>query len=280
MRLRGLVIAPLVLAGCAGGGHAAPKPHGVYEAHVTVGGAERTVWLDLTAGRFRVSTPSGHRRIVTVSDGHAALTLSRGITSRTTGSPGFLVATADPGVAALRDRLLGRGAPSGTTITGFHRVDAPSRDLFVVVGGAVPAFVIRQVQVGAIPPAGPHPYWLGERFRGQAPRYASASTSKAGSSYDIAYPRIDVQVESPRFRVPTCGTTPIALADGTPARVAVVPEQIGSCDGGVDAITFATTSATPGGLAIVLTGHRTILLSGPAVSAKTAAAIARALRPV
>ena len=64
---------------------------------MTVGSTQRSVWLDLTGGRFRVSTPAGHRRIVTVSDGHAAVTLFRQFVTRTTGSPAFLVTMADPG---------------------------------------------------------------------------------------------------------------------------------------------------------------------------------------
>jgi hypothetical protein len=282
MRLRGLLVAPIVLAGCAGGGHAAHRIQGVYEARVTVRGAERTVWLDLTTGRFRVSSPAGHRRVVTVSDGHAAVTRFRGFTTEATGSPGFLVTTADPGVPALRDRLLGRGAPRGTTITGFHRVTAPSPQLFAVARVARPTMAIRQVPVGAAPSSGPRAYWLGESFRGARPAYASITTTRTESSYTVAYPGVAVEVDSSRFQMPTCGTTPVALADGTPGKLIVVPDGSLSCQGGsgVDVVTFVSTSGEPGGLAIVETSDGTIMLSGPAVSPKTAAAIARALRPV
>jgi len=283
MRLRGLLVAPLVLAGCAGGGHAAPKLHGVYEARVTVGSTQRTVWLDLTGGRFRVSTPAGHRRIVTVSDRHAAVTLFRQFVTRTTGSPAFLVTMADPGVGALRDRLLGHRVPAGTTITGFHRVTAPSADLFVVARVASPTMVVRQVRVGVTPQSGPRAYWLGESFRGSGPTYASVTDSRVGSSYAVTYPGVAVQVDSTRLRIPTCGTTPVTLADGTPGRVGVVPEDVGPCQGsigGVDAVTLGSTTETPGGIAVVITAHGTITISGPAVTPASAAAIARALRPV
>jgi len=149
-------------------------------------------------------------------------------------------------VGALRDRLLGHRVPAGTTITGFHRVTAPSADLFVVARVASPTMVVRQVRVGVTPQSGPRAYWLGESFRGSGP-------------------------------------TPVTLADGTPGRVAVVPEDVGSCPastGGVDAVTLGSTTETPGGIAVVITAHGTITISGPAVTPASAAAIARALRPV
>jgi hypothetical protein len=62
MRLRALLLAPLFVAGCAGGGHAAPKLDGVYQATVRNPGhhAIRTVWLDAATGRFRVRTVFRH----------------------------------------------------------------------------------------------------------------------------------------------------------------------------------------------------------------------------
>ena len=52
MRLVGLLVAPLVVAGCAGGGHTGPAPHGIYEAKVTVGtsGGARCGWTSTVAG--------------------------------------------------------------------------------------------------------------------------------------------------------------------------------------------------------------------------------------
>jgi hypothetical protein len=131
MRLLGLLAAPLVLAGCSGGGHATPPVHGVYEARVTVGGNAHLVWLDVSGNRFRVTGRSG-RRTLTVSDGHSALTTLYGFTTRASGSPAFLLATADPAVGALRDRLIGRSVPANATVTGLHRVSVPGPDLFSV----------------------------------------------------------------------------------------------------------------------------------------------------
>jgi len=285
--LRLLLLAPLVLAGCSGGGHATPTtptPPGVYEAKVTVAGVERTVWLDLAGSRFRVSTASGHRRVVTVSDGRTALTRFHGFTTRTTGSPDFLVTTADPAVGALRARLLGRSLPAGATMTGLHRIRAPGRELFAVARVASPTYDVRQVRVGAAPLAGPRAYWLGERFHGRAPRYASIETGQTGSSYTVSYAGVDVEADSSALRLPTCRTTPIVLADGTPARLAVAPDDLGPCqtgDGSVSGVElFSSTTEAGGGFAIVVAAGRTIVLSGSRVTPESAPGLARALRPV
>lgn len=98
---------------------------------------------------------------------------------------------------------------------------------------------------------------------------------KTGSSYDVAYPGVGVQVESSGFHLPACVGTPIALADGTDATLAVTPGDFGPCDGGTGGIDFLvldSVTETPGGLAIIETAHGTIVLSGPTVSDKTAAA--------
>jgi hypothetical protein len=49
---------------------------------------------------------------------------------------------------------------------------------------------------------------------------------------------------------------------------------------GVDAVTLGSTTETPGGIAFVIAAHGTITISGPTVTPASAAAIARALRPV
>jgi hypothetical protein len=282
MRLRGLLVAPLVLAGCSGR-HASHAPRGVFEAQVTVGGVERTVWLDAAGSRLRVVTPSGRRRTVTVSDGRTALMRFHGFTTRTTGSAGFLVATADPAVGALRARLLGRSVPDTDTIAGLHRVRRPSAELFTVSAGAAPLTIVRQVRVGVAPKVGPRAYWLGGSFQGAAPDYASITTSEIGSSYTVAYPRIVIEVDSSPPAVPACGTTPVELADGTPARLTVGLNDLASCHdatGGIDFLMVGAETGASGGVALVDTPEGTVWLSGPAVSATTAAAVARALRPV
>jgi hypothetical protein len=280
MRLLGLLAAPLVLAGCSGGGHATPPVHGVYEARVTVGGNAHLVWLDVSGNRFRVTGRSG-RRTLTVSDGHSALTTLYGFTTRASGSPAFLLATADPAVGALRDRLIGRSVPANAAVTGLHRVSAPGPELFSVAD-TPPNEVIRQVRLGVAPQTGPPAYWLGQSFHGKAPAYASLSTGKTVATYTVDYPGIEIQVSSSQIQLPSCSGTIIALADGTPARLAVAPADLGPCPGTSAAIDsfLSGTTETPGGFAVVGTSIGTVTISGPAVSADTAASIARALRPV
>lgn len=269
-----------------GGGHTGAAPHGIYQAEVTVGkSGARTVWLDADGGRFRVSGPTGHGRTVTVTDGHTALTESRGFTTQTTGTSAFLEATADPAVAILRDRLEGKPVPSGDSVAHLHRVRGPSASLFAVPTVASPTMVVRQVRVGVVPATGPRPYWLGSVLGGKHPRYASVSRGKSFSSYSVSYPGVDVDVEAAGFALPTCRANDILLADGTPAAVTVITPDLGPCrtsDGtttsSVDVIALATEST--GGLAIVETPVQTIMLSGSAVTPKSAVPLARALRPV
>jgi hypothetical protein len=284
MRLPGLLIAALVLTGCAGRGHAAAPVHRVYEARVTVGDIRNVVWLDLAGGRFRLTMQAGHRRMVTVSDRRTAVTRLPGLTTRTIGSPSFLIMTADPAVRALRARLLGRSDPVGTTVTGLHLVRAPSAALFTIGEISTPTQFARQVRVGVTPQTGPRAYWLGDTFNGEAPSYAFVARSKHASSYTVAYPAVHVEVDSSRFRVQTCATTPVELADGTRARLVVTPNDLGPCEDGSSGVDFSEvgsdTETSGGGLAVVETAHGTILLYGRAVSAGTASAIAGALRPV
>jgi hypothetical protein len=80
------------------------------------------------------------------------------------------------------------------------------------------------------------------------------------------------------------GDTPLTLADGTHATLAVVhPDGDGSYsfDSSSGAIEFATTgTASPGPLALVFLPHTMITLSGTAVTDASALFIARALRPL
>jgi hypothetical protein len=285
MRLIGLLATPLVLAGCMGG-NSSPAPHGIYQAKVTVGtSGTRTVWLDADGGRFRVSLSAGHGRKVTASDGHTAVTRFRGFMTRTNGSAEFLEATVDPAVAILRDRLEGKPVPDGDRVTGLHRVGDPSASLFTVPATGSPAMVVRQIRIGSVPATGPRPYWLGATLGGKHALYASTSSGKRFSSYSVSYPGVDVEVEASSFGLPLCHATHVVLADGTLAAVTVVTPDLGPCqttDGtttsSIDVIGFTTDST--GGLAIVETPAQTIMLSGSAVTQKSAVRLARALRPV
>lgn len=286
MRLVGLLVAPLVVAGCAGGGHTSPAPHGIYEAKVTVGtSGTRTVWLDVDGGRFRVSLATGHGRKATVADGHTALTEFHGFTTQTTGTSAFLEATADPAVAILRERIEGQAVRPSDGIADLRRVGHASTNLFAVRSVASPDEVVRQIRVGVAPASGPPPYWLGATLGGKRPVYASTTRGKGFSSYSVSYPGVDVEVEASDFALPECHAKHIALTDGTPAAVIVILPDLGPCqtsDGAttssVDVIALATDSH--GGAAIVETPEETIMLSGSAVTPKSAVRIARALRPV
>jgi hypothetical protein len=87
MRLRGLLLMPHVLAGCAGG-HATPKLHGVYRATIRDARhhAVRTVWLDAATGRFRVRTVfrsrRGGRRGTRSGEAHGVTAPARGLDRR------------------------------------------------------------------------------------------------------------------------------------------------------------------------------------------------------
>jgi hypothetical protein len=263
MRLVGLLVAPLVVAGCAGGGHTSPAPHGIYEAKVTVGtSGTRTVWLDVDGGRFRVS-----------------------LATQTTGTSAFLEATADPAVAILRERIEGQAVRPSDGIADLRRVGHASTNLFAVRSVASPDEVVRQIRVGVAPASGPPPYWLGATLGGKRPVYASTTRGKGFSSYSVSYPGVDVEVEASDFALPECHAKHIALTDGTPAAVIVILPDLGPCqtsDGtttsSVDVIALATDSH--GGAAIVETPEETIMLSGSGVTPKSAVRIARALRPV
>lgn len=144
---------------------------------------------------------------------------------------------------------------------------------------------MRQLGVGVAPTTGPPPYWLGATLGGKRPLYASTTRGKGFSAYSVSYPGVDVEVEASGFALPECHAKHIALTDGTPAAVTVVLPDLGPCqtaDGAttssVGVITLTTDS--PGGVAIVETPVETIMLSGSAVTQRSAVRIARALRPV
>jgi len=296
MRLRGLLVAPLVVAGCSGGGHATPRLHGVYRATIRDARdhAVRTVWLDAGTGRFRVRTVfprvSGLGRVITVTvfDGRTATQeLAASRTIRITGSPQFVADRAGAQVVApLRAKLRGLPLSRGASLVGFHRLRHVDAALFRTSTSTVTG-TIRQVAAGS-PTAAGSAYWLGSAWRGMAPAGASESTGDAGTIYETAYPGLDVTVERAGTAALRCDGAPVRLADGTPATVVVIPINSngrGRCssssDGSATDVMVVSPSGTAAGaVAYVIARDAVISLSGRAVTAESAAAIAHALRPV
>ena len=298
MRLRGLLVTPIVLAGCiGGGGHAAPALHGVYRATIRDAGhhAVRTVWLDAGTGRFRIRTVFrgirgvGHVTTVTVFDGRTAtqqLAPSRLI--RITGSPQFVADRAGMEVVApLRAKLTGLPLPRGISIVDFRRLRHLDPAVFRTSTSAVTG-TVREVTAGRPATAGAAAYWLGPAWRGTSPASAAESTGDAGTTYETQYPGVDVSVERAGVAVLGCDGTPVHFADGTPATVVIIPidsNGAGQCsssrNGSATGVMFASSSeSVPGTLAYVIAGDAVITLSGRAVTPRSAVAIASALRPV
>jgi hypothetical protein len=286
---------PLVLAGCAGGGHAAPKLHGVYRATIrdTRHHAVRTVWLDAATGRFRIRTVfrgiTGVGRVQTVAvfDGRTATQqLARSRSIRITGSAQFVADRAGADVVApIRAKLTGSPLPHGVAIVDFRRLGRVGAALFRTSTSTVTG-TIRQVAAGR-PPAAEPAYWLGSEWRGTTPASTSESTGDAGATYETAYPGLDVTVERAGAATLRCDGAPVHLADGSPATVIVVPissKGTGQCsssrDGSTTGLMVVSSGGGPGTLAVVIAGDAVISLSGRAVTPGSAAAIARALRPV
>jgi hypothetical protein len=297
MRLRGLLVAPIVLAGCAGGGHAAPKVQGVYRATVRDPGehAIRTVWLDARTGRFRVRTvfhsvgTSPVLATVTVFDGREATEqVGRSRLIRITGSRRFVADRAGAHVVApLRAKLTGSAMPDGVTVVGFQRLRHVDPGLFRV--SSTPATgTVHEVSAGRSATGAEPAYWLGSAWRGMTPAGASESTGDAGTVYETRYPGVDVTVERAGAAALACDGTRVRLADGTPATVVVIPidsNGTGQCssssDGSATAVMVVSSSGSAAGaVAYVIAGDAVISLSGRAVTPRSAAAIARALRPV
>jgi hypothetical protein len=120
------------------------------------------------------------------------------------------------------------------------------------------------------------------------PAGASESTGDAGTVYETRYPGVDVTVERAGAAALACDGTRVRLADGTPATVVVIPidsNGTGQCssssDGSATAVMVMSSSGSAAGaVAYVIAGDAVISLSGRAVTPRSAAAIARALRPV
>jgi hypothetical protein len=292
MRLRGLLMVPLVLAGCSGGGHAAPKVHGVYRATIrdTRSHAIRTVWLDAGTGRFRVRTVFhgkgfGRFTTVTVFDGRTAtqqLAPSRLI--RITGSPAFVAHRAGADVVApIRVKLAGSRLRPGISVVDFRRLAHVGAGLFRTTASAATG-TIRQVAAGR--PQGAEPaYWLGAVWRGTAPVSASESTGDAGRTYETDYPGLAVNVEARGAAALGCDGTSLHLADGSPAMLVIIPisaKGTGRCSGddSTTGVMVMSSHPGPGTLAYVMAGDTIISLSGRAVTRASAVGIARALRPV
>jgi len=191
---------------------------------------------------------------VTVFDGRTATRQLAGSRSvRITGSPEFLADRAGADVVApVRAKLTGSPPPRGVAVAGFRRLRHVGAALF-----RTSTSTIRQVAAGRPPHAG------------------------------TAYPGLDVTVEPAGRATLACDGTPVHLADGSPVTVVVVPinaEGGGECssssDGSSTGIMVLSENAQAGTLSYVVAGDGVISLSGRAVTPQSAAAIARALRPV
>jgi hypothetical protein len=130
-------------------------------------------------------------------------------------------------------------------------------------------------------------YWLGPRWNGRSARSSSWASGRTGY-YVVGYPHLDVEVARPAG---ITGNVPVTLVDRTHATLQVV--RVGK--NGIVSLSSATTTARtstvhgfvflsparPGTtMAFVFLPHAMITLSGTAVTPRSAAAIARSLRPL
>jgi len=188
-------------------------------------------------------------------------------------------------VAPVRAKLTGLPLPHGVSIVDFRRLRHVGAALFRTSTSTATG-TIRQIAAGRPTGAGAA-YWLGSVWRGTTPAGASESTGDAGTTYETAYPGLDVTVERAGAAAFRCDGTQVRLADGSVATMVVIPissKGTGECSSSSDGSTtgFMVTSSDtgPGTLAYVIAGDVVIGLSGRAVTPESAAAIARALRPV
>lgn len=110
-----------------------------------------------------------------------------------------------------------------------------------------------------------------------------------GGWYTFGYPHVEVGLMGPSG---ITGKTPLTLADGTRGTLQVVRVQahgivsVGSARTrsggaiGMDGFVTTTTARPGSSVAFVFLPHAMITLSGPAVTPRSAPAIARALRPL
>ena len=278
-----------------------PHPH--IEA-----GPPQQIWIDTATGRFRiVSEPVRQMhgiRIVADFDGTSGTRVYPGHgpqLERYDGSPRFIVnQIGGEALRTARAFLAGSPPPRGVSLrivtagppahlvatTGLQRLRItiervpPATASFAALTGHL-VQTVRQLRPGERPPAAIRAYWLGPSWRGSAPRSSSASVGQV-SQYTIGYPHLDIEVDQSLGGV---GGGPVTLADGTHGTIDVAriaPD--GSVDFGDSSSFMVIESASDGlphgSLAVVSVSGATIILSGSAVNAASAAAIARALRPL
>jgi hypothetical protein len=271
-------------------------------------GPPLTMLVDTATGAFRISAgpPRRHARLLTVSNGHEAtqisglesnpvLTLYRGsqryLADRAGGMPlrvveAFLSGTKAP--SGVRVRIVGKGPPARLTaatateriqIT-IHRVTHFPADAFRAAPGSA-AQVMGALRARAHRNSSISAYWLGPDPKGPG--------SGSGGWYTLGYPHVDVGLMGPNG---ITGTTPLTLADGTRGTLQVVRVQANGTVSVSSARTlpgsavgmegFVTTStARPGSaVAFLFLPHAMVMLSGTAVTPRSAPAIARSLRPL
>lgn len=313
VRIATIAVAVALAAGCSGGHGSAPGPSWAagshdFLAHARIAGRPLTMLVDTATGAFRISggPPRLHSRLMTVSDGreatqmwglqsHPVVTVYRGsqryLADRAGGTPlrvveAFLAgAKAPPGV---RVRVLAKGPPArliATTAT--ERIGITIRRAAHIPAGAFRtargrvAQVVGEMRAGVRPNSSISAYRLGPDW--------TRTASGPGGWYTLGHPHVDVELTGASG---ITGTKSLTLADGTRATLQIARVQANgtvsvssarSVPGtavGVEG--FITTSrARPGSaVAFVFLPHAVLMLSGAAVTPRSAPAIARSLRPL
>jgi hypothetical protein len=290
---------------------------GVYQARVVATllhpsstmqpASPQRIWVDRTSGRFRIVTLTPRPRLSITADYDGVQgterfsnQAARVIVFR--GSPAFVALNlggaplrivraflrGSPPPAGVRLRLVSAGPPARlVATTGLERLQISisrmpsSAATFAALRGRV-AQTTTQLRPGGRPAASVHAYWLGGTWHGAAPR-SSTETVGAGDSYTITYPHVGIEVDAGTGV--GIGGTPVTLADGTRGTLQVArigPDGSVSIDGGsaLVAVQFASDGRPHGSLAFVSVPGAQIVLSGSAVTSRSAARIAAALRPL
>jgi hypothetical protein len=271
-------------------------------------GPPLTMLVDTATGAFRTMAgpPRKHARLLTVSDGrrasqisglpsHPVVTVYRGsrryLADRAGGMQlrvveAFLAGTTPP--PGVRVRVLANGPPArliattpteriGITIRRAARAPAGA---FGTARGRL-AQVVGEMDARVRPNSSVSAYWIGPDWRRTEPG--------PGGWYTLGYPHVEVGLMGPSG---ITGKTPLTLADGTRGTLQVVRVQakgvvsVGSARTlsggaiGMDGFVTTTTARPGSSVAFVFLPHAALMLSGPAVTSRSAPAIARALRPL
>jgi hypothetical protein len=148
-----------------------------------------------------------------------------------------------------------------------------------------PAQIVQELHPGAHPSQAVAAYWLGPDWNGHAATSSSVESGRAGY-YAIGYPHLSVLVTSstPGF----AGDERVTLGDGTNATLQE-PDGSFTLSGGSShgatsvngVMMFGSSGSPPGGtMAFVFLPHAMVVLSGSAVTRRSAPAIVRSLRPL